>query len=927
MTVDILTGQCRSIERQAMVPVQNHPLTSFKPHSESLFRRIHPRSFATVSASFTRSFSHPSAVVSQHNPPPCSDSHTEASSPPPPPPPPPSLPRAFLAWTFHLDPPPTAISIKQPSLPPLRQPFRPSPPLACHTDMRHHPSVRVKRNRPRVIDSPPPDSPPPPPPPPPQPTHPPLPRSQSSSQKADPSPPHDPHLLQAASDQLERRAARAEARSKAQRAEKALERQLGPTNWTHWAQDLADPEITSPSTAKRVGVVQKIARRHRLAVEKREKQRRLSRLARIAALDPLQEARGRREDRFTRLQRLYGGRLQDVEMTEQPSRSAAATAEPSSPAQLPVHDDQPPPSRPATPTEAPIVVGSNADASPISQKDADAAARSGSLKSKIGFLSRRSSNSRRRSASSEGGDLDAEAQIPLTSDMEPIPETDDFNGDMEHSSDIVDTLDVVDPGISVVGHLSNIGNSIIFPYIPSLYDRRPVIQLPQQQELTLADLEGVKRKPSQSSARGRAARKRSESPGSESEAGDRVVVPSEQIPLDDVKGRHHHQADSSQQLLLQQDELEREEAEQLDAHVHELLTKRQKFKRVMQGVWAFVKTPQGIAVAIYGFLVVFSGAALVIFLLGWVDHGKNKDYWVELWSQFVNALFTITGVGLIPWRVRDTYRMIRIAHYQHLTWRLRRERGLPKLKDRNDIPTTTKGLEDEGGSSGKDRARVDGTVLASTSSEKPDELGRARLGHVELASVRGPEDETSIPSLEEEEEEEEHEEQVLSARQARKLDQLQTDFRSSQSWYRPHETATHHAFPISYALAITLLNDWNSIFQCMLCGVMWGYATHYKDRPAWTTGSLIPLSFGCGIGSAVLIWKGGEKTKKKREVEERLLEAFRLEIEERVRREVEREGEVANDRDRESNPSSPTTKGPFLATAPASTIGLVRADT
>lgn len=51
------------------------------------------------------------------------------------------------------------------------------------------------------------------------------------------------------------------------------------------------------------------------------------------------------------------------------------------------------------------------------------------------------------------------------------------------------------------------------------------------------------------------------------------------------------------------------------------------------------------------------------------------------------------------------------------------------------------------------------------------------------------------------------------------------------------------------------------------------------DRPAWTTGCLIPLSFGCGsttlsapafgahadprfaVGAAVLIWKSGEKTK------------------------------------------------------------------
>ena len=50
--------------------------------------------------------------------------------------------------------------------------------------------------------------------------------------------------------------------------------------------------------------------------------------------------------------------------------------------------------------------------------------------------------------------------------------------------------------------------------------------------------------------------------------------------------------------------------------------------------------------------------------------------------------------------------------------------------------------------------------------------------------------------------------------------------------------------------------------------------THHVPRPPWTTGSLIPLSFGCGITAGVLIWKGGERSKKTQEVEERLREAL-----------------------------------------------------
>lgn len=46
------------------------------------------------------------------------------------------------------------------------------------------------------------------------------------------------------------------------------------------------------------------------------------------------------------------------------------------------------------------------------------------------------------------------------------------------------------------------------------------------------------------------------------------------------------------------------------------------------------------------------------------------------------------------------------------------------------------------------------------------------------------------------------------------------------------------------------------------------------DRPAWTTGTLIPLGFISGIGAAVLIWKGGERCKKTKEVEAHLREAL-----------------------------------------------------
>lgn len=109
------------------------------------------------------------------------------------------------------------------------------------------------------------------------------------------------------------------------------------------------------------------------------------------------------------------------------------------------------------------------------------------------------------------------------------------------------------------------------------------------------------------------------------------------------------------------------EGHELDTHVKNVLasSKRAKAKRAARGFWAFVKTPIGAFTAIYGFLCAFWGAAIVLFLLGWIPTSSKdtQDKWVEISSQVCNGLFTVTGVGLIPWRVIDTYSE---SHYRSL---------------------------------------------------------------------------------------------------------------------------------------------------------------------------------------------------------------------------------------------------------------------
>ncbi|KAF8525324.1 hypothetical protein JB92DRAFT_1319962 [Gautieria morchelliformis] len=319
----------------------------------------------------------------------------------------------------------------------------------------------------------------------------------------------------------------------------------------------------------------------------------------------------------------------------------------------------------------------------------------------------------------------------------------------DHEDDIVEHLEAIDPYVATVSHLSNAANSILIPPM-SLYSRRPIIHLPRSEYSVLPDSE---------------------------------------------KGRTEHVDD-------------------LDRHVENALRKRDKLRQTAAGVWSFIKTPMGIITAIYGFLVVFWGAAIVLFLLNWIPTGSKdrQGFWVEISSQVENALFTITGIGLLPWRIVDTYRITKIWKLKRISTRLRKSAGLPELYDEDDLPDPQ---------------------------YDPDYV------------------------------------HVLTDEQQKELHHQQKEFAKSQTWYRPHGTESHRAFPIATALLICLFVDGNSFFQAILCACMW--SMNRFQRPAWTTGTLIPASFLCGIIAAILIWRGGQKTKRTKAVEETLRTALEAE--------------------------------------------------
>ena len=190
------------------------------------------------------------------------------------------------------------------------------------------------------------------------------------------------------------------------------------------------------------------------------------------------------------------------------------------------------------------------------------------------------------------------------------------------------------------------------------------------------------------------------------------------------------------------------------------------------------------------------------------------------------------GDGLAPFRAVDTYHMVFIAHYTFLTWKIRSKSQLPELKDKNDLPSRPK----------KD---VD----------------------VEFGDTANGEDEYS----------------VLSSRQQLRLIHHQTKFAKSHTFYKPHETMTHHAFPLRILIAIVILLDFHSLLQMALGACTWSMETP-GERPFALTTVILCCSITCNISGGVLIMIGDRMTRKK-DIVERL---FRQELTEEAMKKMEK---------------------------------------
>ncbi|KAI1747070.1 hypothetical protein F4782DRAFT_452054 [Xylaria castorea] len=275
----------------------------------------------------------------------------------------------------------------------------------------------------------------------------------------------------------------------------------------------------------------------------------------------------------------------------------------------------------------------------------------------------------------------------------------------------------------------------------------------------------------------------------------------------------------------------KEEMAELNDHVrHMLHSRRNKFKRTMQAFGKYVQKPLGLFVTVYATLLTLFGLAWVLFLIGWIYVGNKQLYIINIIDYVLVALFALVGDGLIPFRLVDTYHMLFISHYHRKTWKLRKRLQMAKLRDKNDLPTDPE-LE---------AARDEVSVL--------NEIEQATLVH------------------------------------------HQNKFAKSHTFYRPHETKTHYAFPQSFLVAIVLLLDMHSALQVSLGATTWGI--DWRTRNPAITATILSISITVNITAGILISVGGRRTRKKEVVERMFRQDLTREALKEIRERGKKEGDV-----------------------------------
>ncbi|KAL4870589.1 hypothetical protein BDV12DRAFT_165861 [Aspergillus spectabilis] len=405
----------------------------------------------------------------------------------------------------------------------------------------------------------------------------------------------------------------------------------------------------------------------------------------------------------------------------------------------------------------------------------------------------------------------------------PLPGTEN----REYDSHIVDVLDVIDPEVSALTTLTNVQNSLFVPNLGSLLNRNQTYTLSPPPELETTSTDEDETKDEEKGLEPRPVLERGVS---------RISAVLEE-------GEPHF-AVLPDGINLQG--WSYDDIEELNDHVrHMLHSRRSKFKRSMKGFGKYVSKPLGFLITLYATLITLFGLAWVLFLIGWINVGGRQSEIINIIDYVLVGLFAIMGDGLAPFRAVDTYHMVFIAHYTHLTWNIRKKRQLPKLKDKNDLPS-------------RPEAGVECDIEKAVSPKEEDDP----------------------------------EYSVLNCPQQTKLQHHQAKFAKSHTFYKPHETVTHHAFPLRLLIIIVVLLDFHSIFQIALGACTWGIDHHH--RPFALTTVILCCSLTCNITGGILISVGDHKTRKKEVVERMFRQQLTKEAMDKMRKKRKKQQEKSD---------------------------------
>jgi hypothetical protein len=151
---------------------------------------------------------------------------------------------------------------------------------------------------------------------------------------------------------------------------------------------------------------------------------------------------------------------------------------------------------------------------------------------------------------------------------------------------------------------------------------------------------------------------------------------------------------------------------------------------------------------------------------------------------------------------------------------------------------------------------------------------------------------------------------MLTPKQQAKLEHHQTKFSNSHTFYKPHETETHFAFPLRLLVAVVVLLDCHSLFQIALGACTWGI--YYKRRPFALTTVILCCSIACNATAGLLILIGDKRTRKhdvlermnRQELTEEAMDKIMEKKEkEKEKEEEEREREEESDLDIQQEPA------------------------